>query len=329
MTNPLPAISVIMPVYNGETYLAEAVESVLAQTFGDFEFIIIDDGSTDRTQAICEQLAKKDSRLRVISRPNTGLTPALNECIRLARAPLLARMDADDLCMPERFSKQVKFLAEHPEVVAVGTDHTLIDEAGRLLTTLRQPSDDATIQKLALEGRIAICHPAVMMRKDAVEKVGGYDESFTVAQDIDLWLRLGEVGKLANLPDVLLGYRQHEKSVSEKKRVLQMNNMRRACESAWKRRGITNGTFALAEPWRGGTDRASRLKFALRYGWWAFNSAQRNTAIHYGWRAVAAMPWSSEAWKLLVCATIKPLPKAKEVVAPGAFVPSPGTPGEG
>jgi glycosyltransferase involved in cell wall biosynthesis len=302
-----PAISVIMSVHNGEQYLAEAVESILAQTLGDFEFIIIDDGSTDNTPTLLREYQAADGRICIVTHANRGLTKALNEAIHLARAPLLARMDADDISLPNRFERQVAFLRAHPMVVCVGADHELIDGGGRLLTVLRQPSDNATVQTLALQGRIAICHPVVMMRRQAVIEAGGYDEQFAVAQDLDLWLRLGEVGELANIPEVLLKYRQHAESVSEKRRVLQMENMRKACELAWERRGLRDARFLPTEPWRSGQDRASRLKFALRYGWWAFNSAQRRTALLYGLRAVMTMPLSADGWRLLACAALKPM----------------------
>ena len=149
-----------------------------------------------------------------------------------------------------------------------------------------------------------------MMRADAVRKVGGYDEMLSVAQDLDLWLKLGEVGKLAAVPDVLLQYRQHEGSVSEQKQALQVRNMRLACERAAARRGIQR-QFLGDAGWRPSDDRTSRHRYALQYGWWAFQSAQRKTAMHYGLRAVAAAPFNLASWRLLVCAALKPIPERK------------------
>jgi len=139
-----------------------------------------------------------------------------------------------------------------------------------------------------------------------VQQAGGYDEEFTVAQDLDLWLRLGEVGKMAAVPDVLLRYRQHEDSVSEKKQSQQVKNMKLACERAYARRGITRD-FLGESGWRPTSGRRSKHEYALRYGWWAFNSAQRRTAMVYGLKAIAAVPWSPEGWRLLVCASFKRL----------------------
>jgi hypothetical protein len=147
-----------------------------------------------------------------------------------------------------------------------------------------------------------------MMRREAVTRVGGYDPYFKTTQDLDLWLRLGEVGRLGNVPEVVLKFRQHGGSISETKREEQRRFGREACERAWKRRGITGGTFEADEPWRPGRDRRSRHQFALRYGWWGFNSGARNTALAYGLKAVGLAPWDVSGWKLLAAAAIKPMP---------------------
>src|SRR6476661_6105481 len=126
-----PPVSVLMPVYNAGRYVAEAVESILGQTYADFEFLIVDDGSTDRSRAILERYAARDPRIRLVSRPNTGYAAALNELLGLARGELVARMDADDVALPERLLRQVNYLRAHPEVVCVGTAVHLIDGGGR------------------------------------------------------------------------------------------------------------------------------------------------------------------------------------------------------
>jgi glycosyltransferase involved in cell wall biosynthesis len=124
-----PAISVLMPVYNTERYVAEAVESILAQTFRNFEFLIIDDGSTDRSLSILKRYAERDPRIYLVSRPNTGYVIALNEMLAMARGEFIARIDADDIALPERFEVQVAYLREHPEVVCLGSKVQFIDEA--------------------------------------------------------------------------------------------------------------------------------------------------------------------------------------------------------
>ncbi|MEA2735824.1 MAG: hypothetical protein QOE14_2275, partial [Humisphaera sp.] len=128
-----PAVSVLMPVYNAARYLAEAVESILAQTFRDFEFVIVDDGSTDRSPAMLDEYAKRDSRIRIIRRPNTGIVGALNDAIAESKAALIARMDADDVSLPDRLEKQVAYLRDHAECVALGSRVVGIDPYGCVL----------------------------------------------------------------------------------------------------------------------------------------------------------------------------------------------------
>ena len=296
-----------MPVYNVEQYITKAVESILAQTFMDFEFIIIDDGSTDSSLKILETYAAKDERIHLTSRKNKGIPRTRNEMLALTSGEFIAVMDADDVALPERFALQVKFLRSHPDYVCVGGAHEVIDEKGRLLTRLELPQNNDEIQQLMLAGHGSICHPCAMIRRASLMEVGGYDEALLTAHDLDLWLKLGEVGALANLKDTVLKYRLHMNSISEKNGALQRQEARAACERAWQRRGI-EGCFEATEQWRPGPDRSSRHKFMLQYGWWAFSSGQRQTAITYGTRAIAALPFAAEGWKLLVCAAIKPLP---------------------
>ncbi len=304
-----PIVSVVMPVYNAEQYVAEAVKSILAQTFVDFEFIIIDDGSTDASLKIIETLAAKDERIRLTSRENKGVIRTRNDLLGKAKGEFIAVMDADDVALPKRFALQVEFLKNEPDVVCVGGAHEVIDEKGRLLTRLELPLHNDEIQRLALAGHCSVCNPSAMIRRASVIEVGGYDETLLSAvEDLDLWLKLGEVGKLANLKDMVLKYRLHTNSISARQGMLQRRESQKACERAWQRRGIDEGRFEATEPWRPGPDRSSRHKFMLQYGWWAFQSGQRQTAAIYGTRAIAALPFAAEGWKLLVCAAIKPLP---------------------
>jgi glycosyltransferase involved in cell wall biosynthesis len=301
-----------MSVYNAGRFLRAAVESVLGQTARDVEFIFIDDGSTDGSPEVLREYAARDPRVRLTVRENKGLTVTLNEGLQQASGEFIARMDCDDVSLPDRFEKQLAYFRADPSVVCAGGHFELIDEKGRLLTRLRPPSDDPTIQSFLLRGHTAICHPAAMMRRDAAMKVGGYDPYFKTTQDLDLWLRLGEVGRLGNVPEVVLKFRQHDSSVSETRREEQRRFGREACERAWKRRGITNGTFEADEPWRPGRDRASRHRYALRYGWWGFNSGARGTALAYGLKAVRIAPWNVSGWKLLAAGALKPLPRSDQ-----------------
>lgn len=215
---PTPAISVAMSVYNGERFLAPAIESVLAQDFGDFEFLILDDGSNDGSAEIIRGYAEGDSRIRPTMRENRGLVASLNEMIGQARAPLIARMDADDICRPDRFSKQVGFLAAHPDYGVVGSWTEDIDAEGRPyhLAGKEHPETHEAFLDAIENGWPLLCHPAAMFRRDVVLGVGGYHGAFRHCEDYDLWLRLAGVTRLASIPERLLRYRHYDSQVSSR-----------------------------------------------------------------------------------------------------------------
>ena len=192
----MPAVSVLMSVRNGAGWVRAAAESILAQTAGDLELIVIDDGSTDETPAVLAGL--RDPRLRVERGRPEGLTRSLNRAAALARAPLLARLDADDLARPERLALQRAFLDAHPEVGLLGTGAREVDPSGREVGVVSPPVDDAAIRR-ALIRRNPFVHSSVVMRRQALDQVGGYDETLTVAQDYDLWMRMSWITRLANL----------------------------------------------------------------------------------------------------------------------------------
>jgi glycosyltransferase involved in cell wall biosynthesis len=214
MTDPL--ITVAMSVFDNAPYLAHAIESILAQTFGDFEFLIVNDGSRDGSGDIIDRFAREDSRIRPIHQANAGLIVSLNRMIDEARAPLIARMDGDDIALPERFERQVAFLDAHLDIGVLGTGCTCIDEDGRPST---HKFDNVTTPEdvLAdLKNGPPLCHPSVVMRRDAVRAVGGYHRAYKHCEDYDLWLRLSEHVRMANLPDRLLLYRQSATQVSNR-----------------------------------------------------------------------------------------------------------------
>ncbi len=213
-----PAISVAMSVFNGERFLAPAIESVLAQTFGDFEFLIVDDGSRDRTSAILQDFAARDVRIRPIIRENRGLVASLNQLLAEARAPLVARMDADDLSRPDRFARQIAFLAGNPDHGVVGTWSEDIDEFGRPYSVHGPEHPDTHAGFLAAieNGWPLLCHPAVMYRRELVLAVGGYHSAFRHCEDLDLWLRLAGVTKLCSIPERLIHYRHYAEQVSNR-----------------------------------------------------------------------------------------------------------------
>ena len=210
-----PVISVVMSVWNGQRYLAEAVESILGQTFSDFEFIIIDDGSTDNSLKILEHYAARDRRIRLLPRENRGLVCSLNEGIAISRGELIARMDADDVSLPNRFAEQVSFLRANEDCVIVGTEVLMIDPDGDPLAIRGHQFDSDLIDRECLLGHgNALTHPSVMIRKSILKEVGFYDPDMVAVEDLDLYLRLCERGKAHNLQVVLLHYRQHPQSVN-------------------------------------------------------------------------------------------------------------------
>jgi glycosyltransferase involved in cell wall biosynthesis len=202
-----PSVTVLMSVYNGEEYLDAAVESILRQTYEDFEFLIIDDASTDESRSCLLTWAEKDDRIRLVLKDvNEGLGQALHDGVNMAQAPLIARMDGDDVAMPDRLEKQVAYFDEHPEADILGSWAVDIDEEGREKQYRRYPKEHDEIVRLIWTNPLV--HPSVMMRKDAIESVGSYDPDVRKRQDYELWFRCVAGGlRFANYPEALLRYR--------------------------------------------------------------------------------------------------------------------------
>jgi glycosyltransferase involved in cell wall biosynthesis len=200
----MSALTVTMPVYNAMPYLPAAVESILGQSFRDFEFLIIDDGSTDGSGEYLESI--RDPRIRLYREQRRGQTPTRNRLLELTRTDLCALMDADDIAMPERLQLQRAFMRNHPEVVLVGTQVNHLT-GSRTISAPRVPMTHKGIVTELLSGRAAVCHPTCMVRSEAVRAVGGY--RLTYSEEHDLFLRLSECGALANLSEQLLTYRMH------------------------------------------------------------------------------------------------------------------------
>jgi glycosyltransferase involved in cell wall biosynthesis len=208
-----PQISVVLPVYNSEKYLAMSIDSVLKQTFSDFELIIINDGSRDKSSEIVKGFT--DPRIFYYEQSNMGLAATLNKGIGLAKGEFIARMDNDDICYPERFEKQISCLQKNPEVGLLGTNAVIIDEYGQLFPHrfLKHPSDNIEL-KFALCFNNPFVHSSVMFRKDVFEKTGGYSLDITVFEDHNLWSKFATLCKVKNLPDLLLKYREVSTSMS-------------------------------------------------------------------------------------------------------------------
>ena len=210
----LPQISVILPIYNGEMYLAEAIDSILSQTYHDFELIIINDCSSDRTPEILSTYT--DDRIRIVNNPsNLKLSRSLNKGIELARGQLIARMDADDISLPERFEKQIAFLERNPEIGVVGSQLKKIDENGNFSGYISRELLPEILRWELFFGP-PLGHPSVMMRADILKTVGGYSNDLLVAVDYELWTRLIKITRFANLPEPLVLYRKHPETMSSK-----------------------------------------------------------------------------------------------------------------
>ena len=229
-----PKITVLMSVYNGEKYLNEAIDSILAQTFKDFEFLIIDDGSTDKTGEILESYS--DQRIKIIdNEKNIGLTKSLNIGLKIAKGEFIARQDADDVSMPERLEKEVEFLEQNRNVGLVGTDYLFINEKGKVVYIVKCLNGSRELKEKLLEGN-QLGHGSVMLRRECIDEVGTYREEFKFAQDFDFTLRIAEAYDVANIPKSLYKWRINIDSVSVKKKTLQDKYALLAIELAKERK---------------------------------------------------------------------------------------------
>ncbi|HEY8750494.1 MAG TPA: glycosyltransferase [Tepidisphaeraceae bacterium] len=299
----VPRVSVVMPVYNAERFLRAAVESSLTQTFTDFELIAVDDGSKDSSLAILREYEKKDCRVRIVSRPNTGIVGALNDGIAAARGELIARMDSDDICLPDRFAKQVAFLDSHPDHVLVGSQVMLIDpEAADLCPKRDTEFTHEAIDTAHLNHRWPLVHPTIIVRKSALSRIGGYRSKFEWLEDLDLFLRLAEVGRMASLPDVLLRYRLHTGSVCHTREADQDAIRPALFAEVYQRRGLKPPQGKPQSHSDTGRTLAARGQRDKVWGWWALLGGNVATARKYAMRSLRATPLTPESWRLMYCA---------------------------
>jgi glycosyltransferase involved in cell wall biosynthesis len=294
-----PVISVLLPVYNARRYVARAVESILRQTEPRFELIVVDDGSSDGSLAILRNLARRDHRIRLISRANTGIVGALNDGLAEARAPFLARMDADDEAVATRFEKQLARMREADSLLCLGAAVQDIDPYGQPLPTGPTVLQHDQIMTELLKGfGGTIRHPVAMLRTEAVRRIGGYRREFQWAEDLDLFLRLGELGKLENLGDILLYYRQHPASVNRSRTAEQARVIESVVRDAYARRGL-----CLPERWSYAPPPLPDRKTQIReWGWRALKSGAPGIARKHALDAFRGDPLSLATWRLLFCA---------------------------
>jgi len=241
-----PVVSVVMVVCNADRFLAESIESILSQSFRDFEFIIVDFGSTDRSKSIAARYAAQDSRVKLHEIPHCGLVAARNAGSSFAQGQYIAVMDADDVAEPERLMQQVAFLDASPKVALLGGASEWINASGQQLRIDTPPTEDSEI-RAALLVRCPFCQPTVLIRREAFLLLGGYREIFAQAEDYDLWLRLSEHFDVANLRQVVLKYRIHPFQLTLRMRMQQTLCVLAAQYSATARRNRDPDPLDAAE----------------------------------------------------------------------------------
>jgi hypothetical protein len=288
---PRPAISVVLPVYNGERYLRQTLASLRWQSFTTWEAVCVNDGSTDGTLAILRDYAAADARFRIIDQPNGGIVAALNRGLAEAQAEWVARLDGDDIALPHRFKTQLDFVRLHPETTLVGSAVTTIDPEGDVLRTLPCVTDHDTIERALLAGEAPIAHPTVLMRRDAALAAGGYRSEYEWVEDADLWLRLALEGRLANIAEPLTRYRLHAGSVCWTKRAEQQQRLAKLLTTARAERGLP----PLPER------ETSKRQLSDPRGKWARQAARDGrvgVAAKWVRRLIADKPLSPSSWRV-------------------------------
>ncbi len=213
--NIVPDISIVMPVYNGLPYLPQAIESILSQTFINFEFIIINDASKDRSLEVIRSYS--DPRIKIIDNPkNLHLISSLNIGLRAAQGKYVARMDQDDISFPERLNKQYDFLQSHPDVILVGTWSNIMNSVEKFIKVHKNPLRSNVLKYELMFGN-TITHPSIMFRKEAIQNIGGYGVEWINTEDYNLYSRLIRSHKLANIGEPLINYRVHKTSLTNEK----------------------------------------------------------------------------------------------------------------
>ncbi|EMI45380.1 glycosyltransferase family 2 protein [Rhodopirellula sp. SWK7] len=247
--HPSPQVSVVIPVYNAEAFLAEAIQSVIDQTFENWELIAVDDGSSDRSLEILHDFAAKDPRIRVLPREHAGICSTRNAGIDASRAKYFAALDNDDAMTPTRLQMQFDFLESHPDYAAVGTAGLLIDVDGDPINDRHFPTSSDDVEAELLAGRNPLMQSSMMFRREAVIAAGGYQDGRNYAEDYDLFLRLTENGKIGNLSDLLMRQRQHISRASAAHYEDQNRVVLLALKDAYARRGLKRELPIIEGSW--------------------------------------------------------------------------------
>lgn len=292
-------VTVCMSVYNSEKYLREAIESILNQTFSDFEFLIVNDGSTDNSLEILKNYEKQDPRIKLVNhQQNKGWVEVANEEINLAQGEFFARMDPDDISMPNRIELQYNFMINHPQHVCVGAKVLMIDMEGDALKIFPFYQTHQAIDSAHLRGEGgAMVHPAAMFRLKSLKQLGGFDSASKPVEDFDLFLRLAELGEIENLPEVLLKYRQHLHSfTSNVDKNIQFNANQKVILDACKRRNISIDCKNIVNNFK-----INQVNYYRRWAWWALESGNLKTARKYAFKAIQDNIFSIENWRVFIC----------------------------
>lgn len=297
MPEQKPIVSVVIPIFNRQRYVGAAIESVLNQTFNDFELILVDDGSTDRSLRVCERYADRDERIRIIRQPNLGCYVARNAALRKSDGRYTAIIDSDDTCAPDRLERQVAFLDAHPGHDAVGGQVCFTDPYGIPTQRITCPQDHDAIDAKHLRGEPGgLVHGASMCRTDAMRAIDGYNE-YRSSADFDLFLRLAEIGKLANLPgEPVVFVRTHRQSISAKRRQEQIALAARFANDARQRRGLEPLPYHAIE-----TGSHNELSPAEQTRSWALHAIEaRNRAIarRHALSLLRMAPHQRDTWRI-------------------------------
>jgi len=297
ITGSMPTVSVVMPVHNARRYVGRAVQSILGQTFRDFELLIIDDGSTDDSPAILRRYVAQDSRIRLIGRAHRGIAPTRQELLALSTGRFHAMMDADDESEPQRLEKQVDYLMEHPDCVCVSCRMLLTDPDGSPLRTINLETSHEEIDAANLSGHSFFVNGAYMIRRDALLEIGGIRD-LPLAYDLDLFLRLAQHRRIACLPVVLYRYRQHLSN-----NTLRWQELNKAVaeviQEALVRRGLP-ADMATSRVLPGSA--LSSLSQRRKWAWWALQAGNVWTARKHAFQALWRSPFSIASWRLAACA---------------------------
>lgn len=273
MTKNRPNISVVMPAYNAEKYIGIAIESILQQSYKNFELIIIDDHSTDKTSEVIKRYAAADARVvSVRNDQNMKISATLNRGLAMAKGTYIARMDADDQSMPTRLQKQYDFLESHPDAVIVGADINVCSETLQKINVRKYNQTDELIRrKIFRYGQF--CHPVVMFRADVLPSTGGYNASLYDVEDYDLFFRLGKQGGMANIDEVLLNYRTSKTSVSalraRRQELLTLYVRAKACAEYGYQMGLSDKLYCTLQL-------VSVYFVPRRLKFWLFNFMRRS-----------------------------------------------------